>query len=345
MKKNYLVIISFILVFAYGCSNASTSGSEGESANQGKVQQEENKNKTESSNDIENISEEKVKSVFEKVPEGFRVMTVGSGSPKFDIHRGGSSTLIQYKEKYFLVDSGPKTTYTLLENGLSTEKIKNMLFTHQHVDHNGDFWNFFIGGWGSATGRRSLNLIGPGVQELYDVTVDFFRTDIEYRSSIGFPTDGILSNVHIKNFTEDEYSFELDGVKIKAIPVPHSIETYAYRFEADGKSIVVSGDLTYTDVMGPFAKDADILVIDAMLISDFSDLPEVAREGMKNSLMKSHISSEEIAQVAADSGVKKLVLTHLGGGEVDMENIKSQYAKEGFKGEIILAEDGLIINP
>lgn len=81
---------------------------------------------------------------------------------------------------------------------------------------------------------------------------------------MGWPKDGMLTNVNIKDFTEDKYSFELDGVKITSIPVPHTIPTYAYRFDANGQSVVVSGDLTYTKNFVTFAKDADILVIDGM---------------------------------------------------------------------------------
>ncbi|WP_420489165.1 MBL fold metallo-hydrolase [Neobacillus vireti] len=102
-------------------------------------------------------------SAFETVPAGFRVVTVGSGNPKTEVGRRAPSTLVQFKDKYFLVDSGENTTSTLLKIGLPAEKITNMLFTHQHVDHNGGFWNFFIDGWQGPTGRRSLNLVGPQV--------------------------------------------------------------------------------------------------------------------------------------------------------------------------------------
>ena len=95
--------------------------------------------------------------------EGFRVMTVGTGNPNFDVEHGGNSTLVQYQDAYFLVDCGAMAAYTLTRNGMPITKIENMLFTHQHNDHNADFWTLFVGGWGSPTGRRELNLIGPGV--------------------------------------------------------------------------------------------------------------------------------------------------------------------------------------
>ncbi|WP_141993292.1 hypothetical protein [Bacillus sp. B4EP4a] len=67
--------------------------------------------------------------------------------------------------------TGDNTIRGLGKIGLTAERITNMLFTHQHVDHNGGFWDFFIGGWQGPTGSRSLNLIGPQFQELYDNSV------------------------------------------------------------------------------------------------------------------------------------------------------------------------------
>ncbi|MEC1522556.1 MBL fold metallo-hydrolase [Neobacillus niacini] len=284
-------------------------------------------------------------STFDEVPAGFQVVIVGSGNPKTEVGRGAPSTLVQYKDKFFLVDSGENTTSTLLKIGLPAEKITNMLFTHQHVDHNGGFWNFFIDGWQGPTGRRSLNLVGPQVQELYNTTVNFFKSDLEYRSSLGWPKDGIFTNVSIQDFTEDKYKFELDGVKISSIPVPHTVPTYAYRFDAKGQSVVVSGDLTYSEEFAKFAKNADILVIDGMLASDFSFVPEQARESLNNGLKQSHATLEDLAKMAADAKAKKVVLTHIGLGKVDIPSISKVFSAAGYKGEIIAAVDGLAINP
>ena len=63
------------------------------------------------------------------VPDGFRVIIIGSGNPKLDIKRGGPSTLVQYKDKYFLVDCGQWATQGLLKVGIEVTGIKNMLFT------------------------------------------------------------------------------------------------------------------------------------------------------------------------------------------------------------------------
>lgn len=284
-------------------------------------------------------------SIFETVPEGFRVVTVGSGNPLTEIGRNSPSTLVQFKDKYFLIDCGADTTSTLFELGLPANKITNMLFTHQHVDHNGDFWTFFIDGWQGAGGRRLLNLAGPQVQELYNTTVNFFKKDLEYRASLGTAKDGALTNVHITDFTEEKHSLELDGVKITAIPVPHSAPTYAFRFDAEGHSVVVSGDLTYTADLGPFAKETDILVLDGMMTSDFSGLPEEKAENLEKGLENSHAVTEDLARMAAESAAGKVVLTHLGLGKTDIKRVTKEFSSAGFTGDIIIAEDGLAIYP
>lgn len=283
-------------------------------------------------------------SIFDTVPEGFRVVIIGSGNPKTEVGRNAPSTLVQFKDKYFLVDCGAGATSTLKESGLPVENITNMLFTHQHVDHNGDFWTFFIDGWQGSYGRRSLNLTGPRVQELYDTTVGFFKDDLSYRARLGTAKDGALTNVNITDFTEDQHSLELDGVRITAIPVPHTAPTYAYRFDADGQSVVVSGDLDYTEDFAPFAKDVDILVIDGMMTTDFSALSEQGAKNLREGLLGSHATSEALAKMAADAGAKKVVLTHLGLGKLSTNAIKA-FSDVNFQGEIIVAEDGLSITP
>lgn len=277
------------------------------------------------------------------VPEGFKVTIIGSGNPKLDIKRGGPSTLVQYKDKYFLVDCGQWATRGLLAVGIEVTSIKNMLFTHQHADHNSDYWAFAQGGWGMPTGRRVLNLAGPGVTTLHETTLDFFKTDLEYRTKlVGFPTDGMITNVNITEFTKETESFELDGVKITAIRVPHTITTYAYKFEAGGHSVVVSGDMKYSENFVPFAKNADILVIDGMMSCDFSDLPPPVAAKIKAALSKSHITNEDIARVANETVPKQMVLTHLAGG-MDFEGNATLYREAGYSGKVIQAYDGLVI--
>ena len=282
----------------------------------------------------------------EQTSEGFTVRIIGSGNPQLSAKRAGPSVVVQYMDKQFLVDCGSGSVAGLLKAGIEPGKIKNMLFTHHHADHNADYWSFAIGGWGYPGGRRKLNLVGPiGTKSLHQITLEFYSTDLDYRTkTVGFPEDGMRTKVYIREMKGDIESFELDGVRITALVVPHTIETYAYRFDAGGQSVVVSGDLKYTSGFALFAKYSDIIVFDGQMSVDFSDLSPEAGEQIKGNLLKSHISNPEIAKVAADASPKKFVLTHLS-GNMDLSSNIRLYREAGYKGEVIQAEDGLVIRP
>jgi ribonuclease BN (tRNA processing enzyme) len=277
---------------------------------------------------------------------GFVVTIVGSGNPLLSAQRSGPSVLVEYQDTQFLVDCGPSSVSSLLTLDVQPEKITNLLFTHHHADHNADYISFAIGGWGMPQGRRELNLVGPtGTEALHQMVLAFYGTDLEYRTQVvGFPGDGMLTNVFIHELTGGGETFEMDGVTITTLPVPHTIETHAYRFEAGGQSVVISGDLTYTDEFAPFAHGADILVFDGQMAVDFSNFPPETAEAARQVLLNSHISNQEIAWVAAAAAPDKLVLTHLTGTMNLQENIEL-YRSAGYYGEVIEAYDGLVVTP
>jgi len=281
-----------------------------------------------------------------QTPYGFVLTIIGSGNPQLTPKRANPSALVQYRDKQFLVDCGSGAIASMMKTGIEPGKIINMLFTHHHTDHNADYWGFAIGGWGYPAGRRLLNLVGPvGTKTLHQITLDFYKTDLDYRTKVvGFPEEGMRAKINIMELKGDTESFELDGVRISTLAVPHTLETYAYRFDAGGQSVVISGDLTYTPKFGPFAKGADIIVFDGQMSIDFSDLPPKAAEMIQRNLLKSHISNPEIAKVAADASPKKFVLTHLS-GTMNLAGNKKLYGDAGYKGEVIEAHDGLKISP
>ena len=227
--------------------------------------------------------------------DGFRVMNVGSGSPQYEVDRGQSSTLVQYKDTYFLVDCGNRTCDTLLKNGIQTKQIENMFFTHQHFDHNADFWDFFMSGSVNAFPRKTLTLVGPDVQQLLDATLSYYKDDIDQRiEGLHLTNDAAIYGTTVMEITENT-TFEMDGVTISTMLLPHGLDNYAYKFEADGQIVVVTGDFLNEPALADFAKDADILIADGMLTSTFSYIPnEKARQGLKKALEVSHATEEQV---------------------------------------------------
>lgn len=288
----------------------------------------------------------KEKENFAEIPDGFRAVTVGSGAPGVDLKRGNPSTLVQYRDRYFLVDCGYGTCRTLTELGLGISRIRNVLFTHQHEDHNADFGHFLVAGWYDVkNGRKSINIVGPQVQLLYEDTYEIFEDDIKGRIDVGarqgagVTAEGISENVHIHDIGSSEYSLELEGIRIDMHQVLHgNMLSYAYRFSAGGGSVVVTGDLAYTEDLADFCRDADILVIDAMTMTGY--FSKFTEEMIERSMGGTHMTQRQMGALLADCRAKNVILTHIGGEFIDFDATVKYFESAGYEGKVYGACDG-----
>jgi ribonuclease BN (tRNA processing enzyme) len=76
---------------------------------------------------------------------------------------------------------------------------------------------------------------------------------------------------------------------------------------------VISGDTAYAPELAQFAKGADVLIHEAMYLPGIEKLIKNAPDATKlrQHLLASHTSTEDVGRVAAQAGVKTLVLSHL----------------------------------
>jgi ribonuclease BN (tRNA processing enzyme) len=114
-----------------------------------------------------------------------------------------------------------------------------------------------------------------------------------------------------------------DGLVIRSAPTNHTAGSLAYRVEADGRSLVYSGDTDISDSLVDLAKAADLLVLECA--NPFK--------------VPGHLTPAEAGSLAARAGVARLVLTHFYPpcDEVDVVALAAQE----FGGDILRAEDGL----
>ncbi len=272
----------------------------------------------------------------------FSVVLIGTGSPKYNPQRSGPSTLVHYNGNHFLVDMGNGTQARMIEARIAFQDMETVMFTHHHLDHNEEYIPVAISGW--LQGRTHVNLIGPPkTKAMHEFLLELYKEDLEYRARrTNAPPDGMFTNVDITEL-EGDNTLEINGVKITSTEVPHSIYTLAYRFDADGKSIVVSGDLTFSENLIALAQDADLLVMDSGgVIRKGGQAPPPPAGGAGGA--RAHSSLEEVATMAAEANVRKMALTHFGPGEVDVEANQSEMGKI-YSGEIIFGEDLMEVSP
>ena len=140
-------------------------------------------------------------------------------------------------------------------------------------------------------------------------------------------------------------------VKVTSLRVRHPpiTEAYAYRFDTKDRSIVISGDTAYAPELADFAKGADVLMHEVMYLPAIDKLvrQNAGARRLREHLLASHTSTEDVGRIAARAGVKTLVLTHFvpGNDPAITDEQWSEGVRQHFKGRIVVGKDLMEIEP
>ena len=250
-------------------------------------------------------------------PGALSVMILGSGAPRFDPTRSRPSVFVRYGRANLLVDMGLGTERRLHEEGVDLGQLSAFLFTHHHIDHDAELAALLVE---SRVRGGAAKIVGPpGTSRYTRFLLDFYAEDIAYRAGRTGQSPARLNEVDVRDIDGGE-TLSLDGLAVRTARVPHSIHTVAYRFDSAAGSIVVSGDLTFSEDLIALAKGADILVVDS------GGLP----------------SGGDRATAQQRTGVGNLVLTHVGVADVDMDAVRARVGRI-FSGAFELAADGMTL--
>lgn len=279
-----------------------------------------------------------------------RVILLGTkGGPRVgEIGRSNPSTLVLVNDVPYVVDCGYGTSKQLLTTGVALNRLRYVFITHHHSDHNLELGALFYNAW--ITGLPvKVDAYGP--PGLTNMTRDFFnyqKFDIDTRIEDEGRTDPRkLLTAH--EFDKPGVVLVNDDVKVSTCQVKHPpiTHSYAYRFDARDRSVVISGDTAYSPELATFAKGVDVLVHEVMYLPAIEALlrrlPNAKR--LREHLMVSHTLPEDVGKIAAQAEVKTLVLSHFVPG--DDASITDEMWAEGvrkhFKGRIVVGKDLLEI--
>ena len=275
-----------------------------------------------------------------------RIVLLGTkGGPRVgEAGRSNPSTLVLINDVPYVVDCGYGTSKRLLEAGVPLDRLRYVFITHHHSDHNLESGVLFYNAW--ITGRPiRVDIYGPvGLRRM---TQDFFnyqKFDIDTRI-VDEGRDDPRKLVTIHEFGKPGAVMQNDEVKVTSCRVRHPpiTQAYAYRFDANDRSIVISGDTAYAPELAEFAKGADVLVHEVMHLAGIerliSRLPNAKR--LREHLMVAHTLPEDVGRIASQAGVGTLVLSHFVPG--DDPSITDDQWSEGirkhFSGRIIVGKD------
>ncbi len=263
---------------------------------------------------------------------------IGSGSPKYNTERSGPSVLISSKNTHILVDMGNGTQANLDQIDTKIKDIDGLLFTHHHLDHNEELAPIFIQ---SLLGGNNTIIAGPEqTTSIINHILNIYKEDIDYRlSKSGRTLSDVTSKYEAKNLTGNN-TFQIGDISVSYTHVNHTITTLSYRFEAGNTSIVISGDLTYSESLPILAKNADYLIMDSGGAIALGSKHKGTKTNGKNNgtKEKAHVNLAESSQMAKESNVKTLVLTHFNITEVD-EDATTAELRKNYLGNIIYGED------
>ncbi|AWT26777.1 MULTISPECIES: MBL fold metallo-hydrolase [Corynebacterium] len=214
----------------------------------------------------------------------------------------------------------------------------HVLFSHMHPDHCLDFPSLAV--WQryhptDASGRVHT-MLGPSIAPVHlgrasadalDEVDDF--SDIFDMS--GWQAPG-QEPVEFADGTYPEH--RIGSTRLYAATAVHPTESYLIRVEdADGSSLVYSGDTAATPNLAALASGADVLLCEATWGErDNGDNPP-----------QMHLSGEEAGQAAAEAGVGRLILTHIppwGDREGALRG-----ARRFFDGPVDLAVPDMVVVP
>jgi ribonuclease BN (tRNA processing enzyme) len=124
--------------------------------------------------------------------------------------------------------------------------------------------------------------------------------------------------------------FGSDHLRLSAVPAFHGgIPALAWKVEIGAKQIVFAGDTNNQRAnLAEFAKGADALVI-------HHSIPE----GTRGTLAEFHMTPGQIGQIAAQAGVRMVILGHRTNRTRGRETLSTTAIEEHFAGPLIFAND------
>jgi len=264
-----------------------------------------------------------------------RVVLLGTGTPNPDPERSGPAAAVISGDRVYIVDAGPGVVRRAAQAGIAMQQITRAFVTHLHSDHTAGLPDLIL--TPAVTGRLvPLEIYGPpGLAAMTRHILQAWREDIDMRLHGLEPVEPAAYVVHVHEVRPGEI-YRDEAVRVTAIAVAHGSWKYAYgyRFDAPGKSIVLSGDTTPSDALVAAARGCDILVHEFYSEKGW----EARTPEWRRYHAASHTSAVDLGKIAARIAPKKLVLYHgLPMGQPATEVL--QEIRRNFGGEVIYAKD------
>lgn len=198
-----------------------------------------------------------------------KITFLGSSHGVPEPDRKCSCIMIEVEQNIYFVDMGTPAIDQLRRRGKAIDAVKGIFITHMHGDHTDGLIQFIdLITWYFKTPDPVVVLPDPDaarvIGDWLKVTLNGHEKAIEYRKT----QEGVVYD---------------DGVlRVSAIPTQHCPGSHAYVLEAEGKTVLCTGDLRNPNVDFPDAgKPLDLLICESAHFPTTDYLPVLDKLDLK----------------------------------------------------------------
>jgi ribonuclease BN (tRNA processing enzyme) len=201
--------------------------------------------------------------------------------------------MIEISGRYYFIDMGTPSIDHLVTAGIPVDAVKGIFITHMHGDHTNGLVSFIdLISWYFKTADPTICL-----------------PDIEGASAIENWIRVTQSKARELRYVEVQAGVIFDDgfIKVTAIPTLHTERSFAYFLEAEGKSMLFTGDLKHPDRDFPVIakeRETDLIVCESAHFNATDYVPHL-RECKAKLVYINHYQSQKIPsilQLAAEIG-------------------------------------------
>jgi ribonuclease BN (tRNA processing enzyme) len=265
-----------------------------------------------------------------------QVILLGTGTPNADPDRSGPATAIVVNGSSYLVDFGPGVVRRAAAAGIAPRNLKIAFATHLHSDHTLGLADLIFSSW-TLERAVPLELYGPpGIRAMAQHIEKAYDRDVQIRLHGGEPSNATGYKVNAHEIRREGIVFRDANVTVQAFRVPHGEwkDAFGYRFDAGGRSIVISGDTTPTDAIVKACNGCDVLVHEVYSTAGFARRPP----DWQAYHARYHTSSAQLAEIANKAKPKLLILTHLLFWGTSAADLLKEVEKN-YSGKVVMGED------
>ena len=245
-----------------------------------------------------------------------RLTVVGCGDAFGSGGRANTCFMIETGATTIALDFGATSLVALRQLGIDPNRLDAVVLSHLHGDHFGGLPFLFLDAQFDSHRDRPLTVIGPvGTRERVTAAMEVF-----------FPRSSTNKWHFALHFVElpcrTEHRFVDLGLWTAEVQHPSGAPSTAVRLTGGGRTLVYSGDTSWTEVLVEIARGADLFITECYRLSG----APVA-----------HLSLEEIEANRPRFGARRIMLTHMSAPVLDrLPEIEAR----GY----LAARDGLILD-